>query len=255
MQNDRTDVANYYGSIYTHSIPWALHTKSVAKADQKDDKLPGNRIDRCLRNGQDGQTIGIPVGPDASFIIAELLLSAVDLKLQTEFPNLVGFRFFDDYELVCEDESESKRVLSALENVLGEYELQLNRRKTRIIALPDELDYSWLTELRRYQIGQHSGPNREEKQTRELIDFASTIFRLARQYNNDPVLHYALVYLMNSNLNITGTIWRTYQNILIQIYRSEPQLANLVAHQLLNYKCKGFLSLVSGKSYSLQKEI
>lgn len=31
----KTDIARYYPSIYTHSIPWALHTKQRARADKK----------------------------------------------------------------------------------------------------------------------------------------------------------------------------------------------------------------------------
>ena len=30
----RTDIARFYHSIYTHSIPWAYHGKRVAKADR-----------------------------------------------------------------------------------------------------------------------------------------------------------------------------------------------------------------------------
>ena len=28
----RADISQFYGSLYTHSLPWALHTKAVAKA-------------------------------------------------------------------------------------------------------------------------------------------------------------------------------------------------------------------------------
>ena len=36
-----SDIARYYPSIYTHSIPWALHTKSTARDDKKN-ALVGN---------------------------------------------------------------------------------------------------------------------------------------------------------------------------------------------------------------------
>src|SRR5438132_4159928 len=38
-----TDISRFYGSIYTHSIPWALHTKFVAKQRRRDYTLLGNR--------------------------------------------------------------------------------------------------------------------------------------------------------------------------------------------------------------------
>src|SRR5699024_6960204 len=30
----KTDISKYYPNIYTHSIPWAIHTKKVAKAPE-----------------------------------------------------------------------------------------------------------------------------------------------------------------------------------------------------------------------------
>lgn len=55
----RTDINQFYGSIYTHSIPWALHGKATAKANRSP-ALLGNALDECVRNAQDGQTIGVP---------------------------------------------------------------------------------------------------------------------------------------------------------------------------------------------------
>jgi hypothetical protein len=67
------DISEFYNSIYTHSISWALHTKAFAKAHQKGNIL-GNRLDRATQHAQYGQTIGIPIGPDTSLVIAELIL-------------------------------------------------------------------------------------------------------------------------------------------------------------------------------------
>lgn len=36
-----TDIANCYGSLYTHSIPWALHSKKVAKDKERKKSLIG----------------------------------------------------------------------------------------------------------------------------------------------------------------------------------------------------------------------
>ena len=56
------DIARFYPSAYTHSIPWALHGKSVAKANRGPSFL-GNRIDTLMRAAQDGQTVGFPIDP------------------------------------------------------------------------------------------------------------------------------------------------------------------------------------------------
>ena len=62
------DIVSFYPSIYTHSIPWALHGKAFAKANRGELHL-GNRLDKHVRNGQDGQTVGLPVGPDTSLVL------------------------------------------------------------------------------------------------------------------------------------------------------------------------------------------
>jgi hypothetical protein len=81
----QTDIADFYPSVYTHSIPWALHTKQVAKANRTN-ALFGNRIDQLVRNSQDGKAVGLPIGPDTSFVIAESILAAADLQFANLLP-------------------------------------------------------------------------------------------------------------------------------------------------------------------------
>ncbi len=68
-----TDVSRYYGTIYTHIIPWIIHTKVIAKAKRKDLTLLGNLLDKKLRESNSGQTLGIPIGSDTSLVIAEII--------------------------------------------------------------------------------------------------------------------------------------------------------------------------------------
>src|SRR5260370_40427866 len=58
----KADISRFYPTLYTHSIPWALHTKEVAKAKKKDSSLLGNLIDSATQATQHQQTLGIPVG-------------------------------------------------------------------------------------------------------------------------------------------------------------------------------------------------
>lgn len=87
----QTDVLSFYHAIYTHSIPWALHSKRTAKKNRSntDPTVFGNLIDALMRSCQDGQTIGIPVGPDTSRIISEIILCAVEEQVgQSNFAKL-----------------------------------------------------------------------------------------------------------------------------------------------------------------------
>jgi hypothetical protein len=75
-----TDVSRFYYSIYTHAIPWALNGKAAAKkdGDWRSAGIHGNRLDFRIRQAQAKQTLGIPVGPDASKIVSEIIMSGVD---------------------------------------------------------------------------------------------------------------------------------------------------------------------------------
>ena len=115
------DINRFYPSIYTHSIPWAIHTKAAAKADRSN-RLVGNNLDRLVRNAQDGQTMGIPIGPDTSLLIAEIVLGAIDAELARR-RIIHGFRYIDDYEFGFRTLSEAEEALAIFQEILNIYEL------------------------------------------------------------------------------------------------------------------------------------
>ena len=141
-----TDISQFYPSIYTHSLPWAIHGKSYAKSHMN--KTAADSIDRALRAQQEGQTIGIPIGPDSSLVVAEAILTSVDAKLTHLKPS--GFRYVDDYEIGFGSLAEAEEMLTELQGLLAEYELHLNPRKTSIIEGPIPLDEDWVIELGRF---------------------------------------------------------------------------------------------------------
>ncbi len=94
------DVQNFYPSIYTHSIDWAMHGKVAAKTAHKAGKVTfGARLDKAFQTSQDGQTSGICIGPDTSLIVAECIMARVEEGIRTRLPNVRGYRFWDDFEL------------------------------------------------------------------------------------------------------------------------------------------------------------
>ena len=147
----QTDIDNFYPSVYTHVIPWALHTKQVAKQKRNDFSLIGNVLDLIIRNGQDQQTLGIHIGPDCSLVIAEIILSKVDVALMNA-GIATGFRYLDDYEFGFATYSEAEQALADLQGELGLYELYLNPRKTFLFELPGAIERPWASELRRFRI-------------------------------------------------------------------------------------------------------
>lgn len=205
------DLVRFYPSIYTHSIAWALHGKAFAKAN-RNPSLLGNEIDMLVRNCQDGQTNGIPTGPDTSLLIAEILLSKVD-RILSKY-GFKGFRYVDDYELVFDSESTALDALSKLEHALLEYELHLNPTKTKVISLPQRIEDPWVSELKGAELDSLA-PNFRN----QLFRFFDRAFELARTHPAENVLKYAAGRV--ANIETWEDHYELVEDLLIQCARVE----------------------------------
>lgn len=136
----RSDITNFYNSVYTHSIGWALHGQEEAFKDKSCD-LIGNKIDKIIQYANNGRTNGIPVGSAVSDLIAEMILSSVDLKISKKLKgkDFIATRFKDDYRFLCNTEDEAKEILKVLADELTEFNLLINESKTKILELPNGL--------------------------------------------------------------------------------------------------------------------
>lgn len=130
-----TDIADCYGSIYTHTISWALHGREDAKQKRKRNQLLGNEIDGYLQDMHNGQTNGIPQGSVLSDFLAEMVLGYADLQLsqvleKNEIKDYQILRYRDDYRIFTNTKEESQRILLLLTQVLGDLNFKLNNAKT-----------------------------------------------------------------------------------------------------------------------------
>ena len=201
----------FYPSIYTHSIPWALHGKKIAKF-HRDTSLLGNEIDKLMMNCQDGQTNGIPIGPDTSLLLAEIILTQVDLKLSRL--KLKGLRYIDDYELVFDSETKAQQALSKLEEALLEFELHLNPSKTKVVSLPQRLEDSWVAELKNMELNPES-----PKFKSQLIHFFDRAFELAGAFPTENILKYAAGRM--SKMRVWQYKYEIAEDLLVQCARVE----------------------------------
>jgi len=131
------DITDCYGSIYTHSVAWAMHGKPMAKAKEyrRDLSLIGNAIDARLQDMQYGQTNGIPQGSVLVDLIAEMVLGYADLELSQRLAeaNITDFqvlRYRDDYRVFVNDTRDGELILKTLTEVLIRLGLKLNASKT-----------------------------------------------------------------------------------------------------------------------------
>jgi Reverse transcriptase (RNA-dependent DNA polymerase) len=219
----QTDIARFYPSIYTHSIPWALDGKLAAKKKRKGGL--GNNLDKAIRIGQDGQTLGVPIGPDTSLLIAESILTLVDQDIAEA--DLKAIRFMDDFEVACGTRHEAEQALHLIDSRLADFELAINPRKTRIVDLPTELDNKWRHQIMGFRFS--GGKTRD----RDLIRFFDLVFGHHRQAQSEAVISYALSRLRS--ITFTAEAWAVLRPILCQCLAVEPACIRFVNRLLLNH--------------------
>jgi len=185
-----TDISQFFPSIYTHSISWATEGKDVAKkkANRNNRALLGPQLDELCRYTQSNQTIGIPIGPDTSHILAELVGSAIDIEIKKEigkWPN--GFRHVDDFSLYFDTENDALRALTAISNALATYELKINIQKTKVALVEESPSDSWTHEFDSFTFS-----FQRQAQRKDLHRFFDLTFSLAKSNEDENVIQYAL---------------------------------------------------------------
>jgi tetratricopeptide (TPR) repeat protein len=222
------DVSRFYPSIYTQAIEWALSSKAAAKARISGKRPPrtiGAEIDALVQACQNGQTRGIPIGPASSMLLGEIILAQVDLSLAGQGIG-TGFRAVDDYELLFDDRSGAERALTALEDALAEFELELNPQKTRIVALPQELENPGIQELRGFRIRDH---NRSSERS-DLLQFFTRAFARQREFPDKSILRYAVAALVDRAVHAANAA--LLQSLVLQAVMAEPGVWPFAVHLL-----------------------
>lgn len=144
------DIANFYNSIYAHNIATLTQGEEWANAEYQkfshrsagirpseeyralktiDDKIIGMNLKR---------THGLLIGPRLSFIIAESLLTQIDIELEKQLSACgVDFvRYVDDYDVFIKEDEQIKTVRDVFNTVLQKYGLLINDSKTKIEGFP-----------------------------------------------------------------------------------------------------------------------
>jgi len=155
----KTDIAQFFPSIYTHSLVWVAHGQNQAKKDTSRNSTTNyfNALDWHIQQCQQGQTRGIIVGPDAFRVIAEFIACEIDSQLKLKAGNVIvgGIRHVDDFYIGIKSEIDSSIVLSHLRDSLQNFELQINDNKTKLLSGLQPIDDIWAQELRKLSLSSH----------------------------------------------------------------------------------------------------
>jgi hypothetical protein len=129
----QTDISSFYEHISHHRIENLIDdlfgtTSTIS-----------TQVDRFLSKFASGRSFGLPVGGQCSRILAELLLSSIDRRLDEA--KVKWRRYVDDFALIMPNQEDAYRALGILSNALADYGLTLNRTKTILLTSKHYVDY------------------------------------------------------------------------------------------------------------------
>ena len=191
------DISTCFPNIYSHSLPWALVGKELSKNTRTDDTLWYNKIDAACSTMKNGETHGLLIGPFASNLLSEVILTVVDKKMYDK-----GYRYYrniDDYECYVESYENAQCFLHDLEEVLREFDLPLNHKKTEILTLPVAMAEKWVHKLNSYL-----AITNDEVNYKEVNAYLDLALGLATETGNSAVLNYAIKTLAGKNLTMNA---------------------------------------------------
>ena len=227
----RADVSQFYPSLYTHAIGWALNPKLRLRANWQNKSLLGRNVDQLLMDLDGKLSQGIPIGNDISFLLAEVVLAQVDRALGVE-PGR-AYRWFDDYELAFDTRSEAEGALKKLSQELGRFQLRLNPKKTRVLELPQTAAEDWQAKL-------SEATTREIESQNGMLSYFDNAFLVQAQFPDAPVLVSALGRLFNVR-RPREEVGALAQSCITQALLTEPGTAQRAFSLLTFWKLNGFL--------------
>jgi hypothetical protein len=255
----KTDISKFYPSIYTHAIPWAIDGKQAYKKNwalsdnnpRKKKNLFGDEIDAHLRNCQSKQTKGIPIGPDTSLIIAELIGCHIDSLFQAMLKkkqiDFVGFRYMDDYYLYFNNQLEAEIALDILEKILADFELAINHEKTFIQTAPFAIETEWALGLKSFFFR----PTAEEQRD-DIWNYFALAFQYAKKSPDESVLAFALSKFFY--VRIERDNWDIFESLLLKTGLAETSTIQSIAKILISYKSFVSKRKIKNFAYELIKQ-
>lgn len=238
----KTDIKNFYPSIYTHSISWAIHSKEKIRDNNESNfRLVGNILDKLTQFGNDRKTNGIPIGPAISDLIAEIILSAVDKSFSklVRKEDFVAARYKDDYFFLIKNEEQADRILKRLQGCFKEFNLFINEEKTVKYTLPDGLLRPWILRFNKTWFGLIKD-EKSKISFRDFFTMSQEVFQIDTDYPGTGIIdkfiakltdrdkNYSLKIDFSDLKNKRQGVFRTYSILIHLSKRSKKSFPNVL---------------------------
>lgn len=189
----KADISRFYHSIYTHSLTWAAYGKEkYKKAPKTYSGSLADRLDAIVRSCNRNQTIGIPVGPETSRILADIISSRIDEEIaqMIAIPQSNVDRLQDDWFIGTTSLEAADAAIAAIIAIYRRYELDINGEKTSVDRTKTHLAEDWVQEILAF-LSHRPG----ELFGQRLRAFLGLILRLQKDHERAPVVSYGISVL------------------------------------------------------------
>jgi len=249
----KIDLQNCFDSIYSHSIEWAyIGSRETVKkrfrnADKKWKQSLGFILDIVARLSNDGETNGILIGPEFSRIVAEIILSRIDDKVEKklEIDGLIKgldydvVRYIDDIFIFSNNEITAEKIVESFESYLDTYKLKINNGKSFFESRPFLKDHTWVPKIisLNNQINEFLNIEGAVKKSRfrknsflAINRFISTLKGLINEYGNQKhhLISYSITTVESNIIKAINTLKKS--DSVGEIKNSE--LSNKIAKEI-----------------------
>ncbi|WP_423213942.1 RNA-directed DNA polymerase [Streptococcus equinus] len=155
----KLDIQNFFGSIYTHSITWAIVGDKHLGKNYKNKEFKNTfavQSDIIQQKSNDNETNGIIIGPEINRIIADTILTHCDYIIEKNL-NQQGiyfnkdykiYRFVDDYYVFSKTYEHLELIEKEISKELSNFYLKLNLEKHQIKEQPFSLSDTPIIQLK-----------------------------------------------------------------------------------------------------------
>lgn len=227
----KTDITRFYPSIYTHSIAWAAYGKDRVKG--KVSLYSGSladRLDLLVRSCNRNQTVGIPIGPETSRIIAEIISARIDEEFKgicERIRKTSVDRLQDDWTVGVASLEEAEKIIPILTSIYGHFGLEINGSKTSIERIVGRQMPSWISEISGF-LSHRPGPLAGAR----LRGFLAICLRLQADNHSDPVINYALSVIENYRVDRDDV--KDMESFLMKAAVASPASMDRICRIVLN---------------------
>jgi len=265
----RLDILQFYPTIYTHSIPWSILGKKDAKkyfnlkhsrrayfdtlilTDPKAKLYKiADQIDTLVRNCNERQSIGLPIGPDTSFLLAELIGCRIDYEIKKSLKDIPHecLRYYDDYYIYLDSIADSENVLKKVQKIIYDFQLETNEHKVGIKQLPFKYIEEWSIVLSDFKF--------KNADKYELRNYFGLLFSLVEKYKDKTawIINYGLLRFEYGNVKVQRQNWELLLTFLLQILLIDASNIDQVFKIIKSYEY--FLNKKrKGKIYSVLEKV